>query len=160
MERLSQWSAKIVYGLIFVLISALTYEITVRYFFGSPTVWAYDATYMLYGTFYMLGAAYTLMVEGHVRVDAIYSKMSSRRKLIVDIIGYLVFFFPSIGALLYFGIEFAWESWRLWEKAKESIWAPPIYPFKTILPLATFLLLLQGIAKFIQCLNSLRGKEE
>jgi TRAP-type mannitol/chloroaromatic compound transport system permease small subunit len=158
-DRFSKWQAAVVCWLIFALIFTLTFEITARYFFGSPTLWAYDFTYILYGCLFMLGAAYTLLVDQHVRIEFIHSAMPPRMRTIVEIIGYLIFFFPAIGALLYFGSEFAWESWVVDEHAKQSIWAPVIYPFKTVLPVGAFLLLLQGIAKFIRCVTSLFGRE-
>lgn len=158
-DRFSKRQAAVVCWLIFALIFTLTFEITARYFFGSPTLWAYDFTYIFYGCFFMLGAAYTLLVDQHVRIEFIHSAMPPRARTIVEIIGYLIFFFPAIGALLYFGIDFAWESWVVDEHAKQSIWAPPIYPFKTVLPVAAFLLFLQGMAKFIRCVASLFGRE-
>lgn len=124
-DRFSKWQAALVCWLIFGLIFTLTYEITARYFFGSPTVWAYDATYIFYGSLFMLGAAYTLLVDQHVRIEFIHSAMPPRARAIVEIIGYLIFFFPAIGALLYFGIEFAHEAWVVEEHAKQSIWPPP-----------------------------------
>jgi TRAP-type mannitol/chloroaromatic compound transport system permease small subunit len=158
-DRFSKWQAAVVCWLIFALIFTLTYEITARYFFGSPTVWAYDFTYILYGSLFMLGAAYTLLVEQHVRIEFIHSAMPPRVRAIVEIIGYLIFFFPAIGALLYVGIDFALESWTLGEHAKQSIWAPPIYPFKTVLPVGAFLLFIQGMANFLRRVASLFGRE-
>ena len=120
--------------------------------FNAPTKWAYDVTYMLYGTLFLIGAAYTLLIDGHVRVDALRSAISPKTTTIIEILCYLIFFFPVIGGLVYFGAGFAQRSWVLAEQAKESVWAPPIYPFKTVLPVAMFLLLIQGIGKFTRCL--------
>lgn len=158
-DRFSKCQATVVCWLIFALIFTLTYEITARYFFGSPTVWAYDFTYMLYGSLFMLGAAYTLLVDQHVRIEFIHYAMPPRMREIVEIIGYLIFFFPAIGALLYVGVDFALESWTLGEHAKQSIWAPPIYPFKTILPVGALLLFIQGMANFVRHVASLFGRE-
>jgi TRAP-type mannitol/chloroaromatic compound transport system permease small subunit len=144
---------------IFPLIFALAYEITARFFFQSPTIWAYDATYMLYGSLYMLGLAYTLLIDGHVKIEFFYEKMSPRKRTVVDIAGYLLFFFPSVGVLFYFCLGFAWESWLMQERAKESIFAPPIYPLKTVMLIGIFLLLIQGTAKFIRHVASLMGRQ-
>lgn len=151
-NRVNRWTGKIVCWFILPLVFSLCYEIVARYIFNSPTLWAYDSTYILYGSLFMLGAGYTLLVDEHVRIDIIHSVISPKMKAITEILGYLIFFFPAIGALFFFGINFAKESWILGERSKMSIFAPPIYPFKTVLPVAAFLLLIQGIAKFTDCL--------
>lgn len=154
-DRINRWTGKIACWLIIPLIFSLCYEIVARYVFNAPTLWAYDTTYILYGSLFMLGAGYTLLVNEHVRIEVLLSAIPQKRiRQIIEILGYLIFFFPAIGALLYFGIDFAKESWMVGERAKESILAPPIYPFKTVLPVAAFLLLIQGIAKFARCLVS------
>jgi TRAP-type mannitol/chloroaromatic compound transport system permease small subunit len=158
-DRFSKWQGSVFCWLIFPLIFVLDYEITARYLFNAPTLWAYDLTYMTYGCLFMFGAAYTLLVDQHVRIEAIHQAISPKTRTIFEIIGYLVFFFPALIALLIFGSEFAWESWVMKEAAKGSIWGPPIYPFKAVLPAATLLLLLQGIAQFIRCVVSLMGRE-
>ncbi|GAI90872.1 unnamed protein product, partial [marine sediment metagenome] len=153
-DRVNRWTGKVVCWLILPLMLSLCYEVIARYAFNAPTLWAYDTTYILYGSLFMLGAGYTLLVDQHVRIEAIYSAIPPKMGTIFEIIGYLIFFFPAIGALLYFGIDFAKESWIVTEQAK-SLFAIPIYPFKTVLPVAAFLLLIQGIAKFAGCLVSL-----
>jgi TRAP-type mannitol/chloroaromatic compound transport system permease small subunit len=111
---------------------------------------------MLYGTAFMGAAAYTLLCDEHVRIELIYEKVSPKSRAIIDAIGYLVFFFPSVGALFYFGVEFALKSWRMLETSGESMWSPPIYPFKTIIPFAAFVLILQGVVQFCRCLSTIR----
>ena len=145
----SNWSGKIVSWLIFFLILELAYDTVARYGFNAPTAWSYDISYMLYGALFMLGAAYTLLVDEHIRVEAFYERFSPRARAFIDLIGYLVFFFPSVGVLIYFGIDFAWESWKLRETSI-TFWAPPVYPLKVLIPIAAFLLLIQGVAKFIR----------
>ncbi|MBW2127177.1 MAG: TRAP transporter small permease subunit, partial [Deltaproteobacteria bacterium] len=142
------------------LIFELVYDAVARYLFNAPTVWSFDLSYMLCGVLFMIGGAYTLLEEAHIRIEVFYIKFSERGKAIADVIGYLIFFFPAIGALFYFGIFYAAESWETLERSMSSYWSPPIYPFKTIIPLAAFLLLLQGIAKFINALAMIiKGKE-
>lgn len=153
-DHINRWTGRIVCWLILPLILVLSYEVVARYVFNAPTLWAYDTTYILYGSLFMLGAGYTLLVNQHVRIEVIYSAIPPKMRTILEIVGYLVFFFPAIGGLLYFGIDFARESWIVTEQAR-SLFAIPIYPFKTVLPVAAFLLLIQGIAKFANCLASL-----
>lgn len=158
--RLSEWSGKIFMWLGLLLVLELTYDTVARYAFHAPTVWSFDISYMLYGSLFMLGAAYTLLVEEHIRIEVFYKDRSPKGQAIIDLIGYLVFFFPAIGALLYFGTGYALNSWEVWEHAKVSMWAPPIYPFKTVIPIATALLFIQGLGKFIRCLVLISKGEE
>ncbi len=159
-DRLSEWIGKASAWLIPLLIAELVYDTIARYVFNAPTAWSYDISYMLYGAAFMGGASYTLLLDEHVRIEVIYEKVSRRSRAIIDAIGYVIFFFPSMGALLYFGTEFTIKSWKLLETSGESMWSPPIYPFKTIIPITALLLILQGIVQFIRCLVSIKkGKK-
>jgi TRAP-type mannitol/chloroaromatic compound transport system permease small subunit len=110
---------------------------------------------MLYGTIFMAGAAWTLLKDEHVRIEVLYERVSPRTRAFIDVMGYAVFFFPSMIALFYYGADFAIKSWKLMESSGESMWGPPIYPFKTVMPVAVLLLILQGIAQFLRSLISL-----
>ncbi len=158
-DTISEWSGKMVSWLIIPLIFGLSYEVIARYVFNSPTVWAYDLAYMFYGTMFMLGAAYTLMRNGHIRTDIFYERWSPRRQGWVNLISYLFLFFPGMFFFLFSGLEAAIHSWAILEKSDFSPWRPPLYPFKTIIPLTAFLLILQGISEFLKSLYSvLKGK--
>jgi TRAP-type mannitol/chloroaromatic compound transport system permease small subunit len=160
-DRLSEWIGKGSAWLIPLLIVELVYDTVARYIFNSPTAWSYDISYMLYGAAFMGGAAYTLLLDEHVRIEIIYENVSPKSRAIIDAIGYLIFFFPSMGALLYFGTEFTIKSWKILETSGESMWSPPIYPFKTIIPIAAVLLIFQGIVKFARCLITIaKGENE
>ena len=98
-DRFSLWSGRLVAWLIMPMVLSLVYEVVARYFFNAPTVWAYDMTFMLYGTFFMLGSAYTLMRGGHIRTDCLYGGWSPRRQGLDRRVCYLVFFFPPLIAL-------------------------------------------------------------
>ena len=156
MDRVSTWVGKASAWLIPLLIAELVYDTIARYLFNAPTAWSYDISYMLYGTAFMCAAAYALLRDEHVRIELIYEKVSPKSRAVIDAIGYLLFFFPSVGALFYFGVEFALKSWRMLETSGESMWSPPIYPFKTIIPLAALVLSLQGIVQFSRCLVAIR----
>lgn len=151
-DTVGEWSGKIVGWLIIPLIFGLTYEVIARYGFNSPTVWAFDFSYMIYGSLFMLGAVYTLRKNGHIRTDMLYDRWSPRRQGWVNAISYLFLFFP--GMILFFisGLDAAIHSWAILEKSDFSPWRPPLYPFKTIIPLTALMLIFQGISQFIKSL--------
>jgi TRAP-type mannitol/chloroaromatic compound transport system permease small subunit len=155
-DTFADWTGRIVAWLIIPMTIAVTWEVVARHFFRAPTIWAFDVTYMLYGTHFMLGTAYTLMRIGHVRTDMLYSKWPVRRQHMVDAIGYLFFFFPAMLLLLYFGGVEAAHAWAIGETSDASPWRPIVYPFKTVIPLTAVLLLIQGIAEFLKSLYAIR----
>ena len=126
---------------------AVTWEVVARHFFRAPTIWAFDVTYMLYGTHFMLGTAYTLMRIGHVRTDMLYQNWSVRRQNWIDAIGYLFFFFPAMALFFYYGWQESSHAWSIGETSDASPWRPIVYPFKTVIPVTAFLLIVQGIAE-------------
>jgi TRAP-type mannitol/chloroaromatic compound transport system permease small subunit len=151
-DTFTDWSGKIFAFLVLPLTAGLVYEVFSRYLFRDPTVWAYDVTYMLYGTLFMLGAAFTLYRGGHIRTDIFYRTWSARRQGTVDAALYLFFFFPGIIFFLLAGWEYAERSWIAGELAAASPWRPPMYPFKTVIPVAAVLLLIQGTSEFLKSL--------
>jgi TRAP-type mannitol/chloroaromatic compound transport system permease small subunit len=155
-DTIAEVSGKLTAWLIIPMTAAVTYEVVARHFFRAPTIWAFDVTYMLYGTHFMLGTAYTLMRVGHVRTDMLYQNWSIRRQNLVDAIGYLFFFFPAMAFVLYFGGQEAAHSWAIGETSDASPWRPIVYPFKTVIPLTALLLLIQGVAEFLKSLYAIR----
>jgi len=158
-DAISEWSGKLAAWMIIPMVGGVTYEVFARYGFDAPTMWAYDMTYMLYGSLFMLGAAYTLRKGGHIRTDFFYENWSVRRKGLVDSIGYLCFFFPGMIFFLIAGWDGAAQSWRIRELSEATAWRPPIYPFKTVIPLSALFLLLQGIPEFVRSLYAALGGE-
>jgi TRAP-type mannitol/chloroaromatic compound transport system permease small subunit len=154
-DRISELTGHAISWIVLLLTLILGYEVLMRYCFNSPTKWAYDISYMLGGTFFLLGAAYTLRMKAHVRIDLFYNQFSPRQRALIDVLFYLVFFFPLWIGLLYHLIPHVHMSWKLAERSLESYWRPPIYPFKTIMPIGVFLLLLQGLAEFVRSLTVL-----
>lgn len=123
-------------------------EVVLRYFFRSPTIWAWDVNIQIFGILIIFGGAYTYRTQGHVRVDLVISHVSRRTRAIMDLISSSWFFF-SYSVLLIISSQEAWRSFMIREKAS-SIWAPPLYPLKILIPLAILLLLLQGVAHVIR----------
>ena len=137
----------------------ITWEVFSRYVLNSPHAWVFDATYMLYGTLFMMAGAYTLAASGHVRGDVLYGFFRPRTQATLDLILYFVFFIPGVLALCWAGWDFASESWVINEHSSVSADGPPIYPFKAIIPLAGASLMLQGVVEILRCIICIRQGE-
>jgi TRAP-type mannitol/chloroaromatic compound transport system permease small subunit len=160
-DWLSESVGKMAGLLIVVLALIVSYDVVKRYFFGQPTVWAQEMSAMLFGTFIILGGAYTAKENKHVNMDIFYSRFSARGRAILDIVTFFILTIPFLGILLWKGGEGAWRSVANLEH-DSSQWGPPLYPFRIMLPLGALLFLLQAIVKFIrdcQTLRSMAGKE-
>ncbi len=155
-DAISTWVGKTFAWCILILTLAVSYEVFVRYIAGAPTTWAFDAGYILYGTLFMMAGAYTLARNGHVRGDFLYRQWSPRNQARIDLVLYFLFFFPGILAFIYSGFNFARMSWIMNEHSAFSPEGPPIYPFKTLIPITGILLLLQGVAEVIRCVICIR----
>jgi TRAP-type mannitol/chloroaromatic compound transport system permease small subunit len=155
-DAVSDFTGRVDAWLIITMVASLVYEVGARYIFDAPTVWAYDMTYMLYGTFFMMGAAYTLKHKGHIRTDSFYGEWSPRTQGWVDTVAYLVFFFPPLVAFLVVTWDYFFKSYEQGERIMTSPWMPIVWPFKFALPLATALLLLQGVSELAKSLHAAR----
>jgi TRAP-type mannitol/chloroaromatic compound transport system permease small subunit len=149
-DSLNIFIGKLISWLVPIIMLEMIYEIIARYIFNAPTNWSYDISYMLGGTFFWLGAAYTLLIGKHVRVDIFYTRFSPRVRAGIDVVLMTTFFFPLFIALLYYALPWSYQSWVSGEKSLETFWRPIVYPFKAILSLGLILLLLQGAANFIK----------
>ena len=158
-DKMSHWSGQIVSYLIYPMVGGLIYEVFARYLFHAPTDWAYDMTYMLYGTIFMLGAGYTLLNKGHIRTDMFYSKWPPQKQGKIDAIMYLTLFFPGMVFFLIAGIDYAAHSWITYERTTLSPWRPVIYPFKTVIPVTALLLLIQGVSEFFKSVHAWKRGE-
>jgi len=145
--------------LVIGLTGLIGFEVFSRYVLNNPHAWAFDAQMMLYGTMFMMAGAYTLAKNGHVRGDILYGFLKPRTQAIFDLILYVVFFIPGIIALAYAGYIFAADSWRILEHSSITADGPPIYPFKTIIPIAGVFLLLQGIVEIMRCVVCIQNGE-
>ncbi len=149
-DRIALTSGRLVAWLIIPMVLSLVYEVVARYVFNAPTVWAYDMTFILYGTFFMLGAAYTLMRKGHIRTDSLYAGWSPRRQGLTDAVCYLVFFFPSLAIFTWLGWEFFLKSFLQGERFVTSPWMASAWPLKFVMPAAGVLLLIQGVSETLK----------
>ena len=148
-DRLSEIVGKAVSWMCLAIIAVMLYEIAARYFFNSPTAWAHEVTTMLYGTFCIIAGTYTHRYQGHVRSEALYHLLSRRGKAIIDTLtGSLVLFVLIVFFIA--SVDFAHDSWVRNEMSSRSTWAPPLYPFKTVLPVAVGLITLQSAAHLLR----------
>ena len=155
-DRLSTFVGQAFSWLIVVLTGLICWEVFSRYVFNTPHAWAFDVQIMLYGSLFMMAGAYTLAKNGHVRGDVLYGFFKPRTQASLDLLLYIVFFFPGVIALAYAGYTFAEESWRINEHSSITADGPPIYPFKMIIPLAGIMLLLQGLVEIVRCIVCIR----
>jgi TRAP-type mannitol/chloroaromatic compound transport system permease small subunit len=155
-DRVSTWIGQAFSFLILVLTAHVSWEVFSRYVLDSPRAWAFDAMIMLYGTLFMMAGAYTLAKNGHVRGDVLYGFFPPRTQATIDLTLYIVFFIPGVFALTYAGYYYAADSWRIHETSNITSEGPPIYPFKTIIPLAGGILFIQGIVEIIRCVICLK----
>jgi TRAP-type mannitol/chloroaromatic compound transport system permease small subunit len=155
-DRISTWAGKAAAWLIIMLMSVVCIEVFKRYILNAPDAWIYDINNMMYGTLFMMCGAYTLAQNAHVRGDFLYGSMRPRTQASLDLALYILFFLPGIGALIYAGYEYAGDSWRIGEHSNVTANGPPVYHFKSIIPIAGTLVMLQGLAEIVRCLVCLK----
>ena len=159
-DAISERTGRMVGWIAVPMIVALIYEVLARYVFHRPTIWSYEITYMIYGTHFLLGAAYTLKVKGHIRIDVLYMHFSPRRRALLDVIGYLVIFFPVTIILIFASFDMAKDAYQIKEVSQCTPWQPILWPFKSVICVGFSLFLLQGIAEFVRSIVMLvRGEE-
>jgi TRAP-type mannitol/chloroaromatic compound transport system permease small subunit len=155
-DQFSYWSGKAFAWLIVVLTLVVSVEVFKRYILNAPTAWIFDFNNMLYGTLFMMCGAYTLALSGHVRADFVYGRLSPRPQAALDLALYILFFIPGILALIYAGYGYAAESWAIGEHSTVTAEGPPVYHFKSVIPIAGTLVIIQGVAEIVRCVVCLR----
>lgn len=165
-DRLSAWAGKSFGWCILILTGATTYEVFVRYVLRSPTAWAFDISYIMYGTLFMMAGGYCLSRNGHVRGDFVYRLWPPRMQAAIELTLYFLFFFPGIAALIYGGFSYAAESLSYMPfgvdgpRGEISINSPigvPVFPLKILLVVASSIMFLQGIAEAIRCVQCIKS---
>src|SRR5688500_17499647 len=155
-DQFSYWSGKAFAWLIVALTLVVSIEVFKRYILNAPTAWIFDFNNMLYGTLFMMCGAYTLAAGGHVRADFVYGRLQPRTQAGLDLALYLLFFLPGILALIYAGFDYALDSWRIGEHSTVTAEGPPVYHFKSVIPIAGVLVMLQGVAEIARCIVCVR----
>ncbi len=132
------------------------YEVVVRYVFNNPTSWAFDLSYLMYGALFFMAGAYTLSRGGHVRADMYYRRWPDRTQAAVELVLYVLFFFPGILALMIAGWRYGIEAMRIREVSVNSPAGIPIWPLKMMISVGGALMALQGVAEVLRCVLCLR----
>ena len=158
-DKVSTWIGQFFSWLIVALTLMISWEVFSRYVLDSPHAWAFAVMSMMYGSLFMMAGAYTLSKNGHVRGDVLYGFFPPRLQAWFDLILYFVFFIPGVFALAYAGYGFAADSWAINEHSNITADGPPVYPFKTILPIAGFFLLAQGLVEVVRCIVCIKQGE-
>jgi TRAP-type mannitol/chloroaromatic compound transport system permease small subunit len=143
--------------LIVIITALVTLEVLSRKFLDAPHAWAFDAQIMLYGTLFMMAGAYTLAKNGHVRGDVLYGFFPPRLQATVDLVLFVLFFLPGAVAMVWAGWSYAGESFAIREHSTITVDGPPIYPFKAVIPVAGFFLLVQGLVEIVRCVYCLKN---
>ena len=149
-NAISNFMARVCKWLVLLLSFIICYEIFCRYVLNNPTKWCFDLSYMIGGTFFLMGEAWTLRKRQHVRIDIFYNRFSKKTRARIDIVLLCIFFFPLWGGLLYALIPYVAFSWEMGERSMQGYWQPIIYPFNKFMPLGVGLLLLQGVAELLR----------
>ena len=158
-DRISTWIGQAFSWLIVALTLLISWEVFSRYALDNPHPWAFDVMSMLYGSVFMMAGAYTLSKNGHVRGDVLYGFFPPRLQAGLDLLLYFLFFIPGVVALAWAGYNFAAESWAINEHSNITADGPPVYPFKTIIPIAGAFLLAQGLVEIVRCIVCLQQGE-
>ena len=144
---------------IVILTLGTCFEVMMRYVFNDPTSWAFDLSYMMYGAVFYMAGAYTLSRGGHVRADMFYRKWPERTQATVELVLYVIFFFPGILALVVAGSDYGIESLRIREVSVNSPAGMPIWPLKMMICVGALLIAIQGFAEVLRCIVCLREGE-
>lgn len=155
-DKISTFVGKTFAWLIVSLTLLITYEVFSRYALDAPHDWAFDGMIQMYGMLFMMAGAYTLSKNGHVRGDVLYGFFPPRLQASLDLTLYFVFFLPGVIALCWAGYIYAGDSWAILEHSGITADGPPVYQFKTIIPVAGAFLLMQGIVEIIRCVICLK----
>jgi len=158
LDKISEWTGRIFSFIVVPLTLLIVFEVISRRIFDRPTIWTFELSNFLFGSHFMLVAAYGLLNKSHVSIDIFTMRLSPQRKEILFLAGYFLFFFPFLITILYYGIQVAAISWSIGEESW-SVWHPPLYPIKTVIPITAGLLILQGISDVIKKIIFLKGEK-
>jgi TRAP-type mannitol/chloroaromatic compound transport system permease small subunit len=146
-DSINDGIGRVISFLVYPMIGVLVWEVFMRYVFNRPTIWAHELSALFYAVFFLLGGAYTLRWKAHINVDVLYVRLSPRSRAMIDLLTWLLFYF-FCGVLVWQGAQAGWKSFMRLERAS-TVWEPYIWPVKCCIPLAAFLMLLQGATKTI-----------
>ena len=159
-DRFSDVVGRVLALSMLALVGMIAYECVARYGFNAPTLWVSEASYMVNGAAFMLGCAYALHKGAHVRTDIFWERYPERRKGWIDLVSYLLLFYPTLAVLFAISIDDVLSSYELGERSQMSHWRAIMWPFRSAVPLAALLLMVQGISECLKCCYQIRfGRE-
>jgi len=150
-DRFTDVTGRLIALSMLFLVATISYEVVMRYGFGAPTVWVYESSFMVNGAAFMLGSGYALLKGAHVRTDIYWENYSERKKGVVDLISYLLFFYPAMITFMLISYDDALHSYDTGERSQESVWRAIMWPFRATIPLAALLLMIQGVSEVLKC---------
>ena len=151
-DKFTEWTSYLFIALLIPLVFANVIEVFARYALKAPTVWALDVTTMSYAALFMLGSALALLKGAHVRTDILWEAFSDRTKGMIDSLAFLLFFLPTMAVLFFISIDDFWYSVSINERSSSGAWTPLLWPLRGVIPLAAFLLFLQGVSELMKSL--------
>lgn len=150
-DRFSDVTGKLIALTMLFLVVTISYEVVMRYGFNAPTVWVYESSFMANGAAFMLGCGYALYKGAHVRTDIYWENYSERTKGIVDMVSYILLFYPVMITFMLVSFDAAWDSWDTGERSQESVWRVIMWPFRVTIPLSAALFMIQGVSEVLKC---------
>jgi TRAP-type mannitol/chloroaromatic compound transport system permease small subunit len=159
-DRFTDATGKLVSLAMLFLVVSISYECFSRYLFNSPTIWVLDTSYIANGSAFMLGTGYALLKGAHVRTDMLWDKYSERKKGAIDLISYLLLFFPVMITFFVISVDDAWYAYQIGETSEQTAWRPILWPFRASVPLAALLFMIQGVSESLKCWYQLRTGRE
>jgi TRAP-type mannitol/chloroaromatic compound transport system permease small subunit len=159
-DRFTDVTGKLIALAMLFLVFSISYECFSRYLLDAPTIWVMDTSYIANGSAFMLGCGYALLKGAHVRTDMLWDKYSERKKGTVDLVSYLLLFFPVMITFFYISVDDAWYAFQIGETSEQSPWRPILWPFRASVPLAALLFMVQGVSESLKCCFQIRfGRE-
>lgn len=158
-DAVTEWTGKICSWTVLILMLVIVFEVVTRRVLNRPTVWTFETSTQIYGFHFMMLAAYTLLHGKHISVDIFVQNFSRKARAYIDLLTYALFFFPFMAVIFYEGLHYARVSWAIRE-VSFTVFAPPLYPIKTVIPVVAGLLLLQGLSQFIRRIYHVAGGGE
>ena len=159
-DRFSELTGKLISLSMLWLVASISYECFSRYLFNAPTVWVLESSYMTNGSAFMLGCAYALHKGAHVRTDMLWDKYSERKKGWIDLVSYVLLFYPTLITLMVISVDDAWYAFTIHELSEQTPWRPVMWPFRSAIPVAALLLMIQGVSESLKCWYQIRfGRE-
>ena len=159
-DRFSDAIGRLISLAMLYLVATISYECFSRYLFNAPTIWVLESSYMANGSAFMLGCAYALHKGAHVRTDMLYEKFSERKKGWIDLVSYLALFYPTLVILMAISIDDAWYAYSIDERSEQTPWRPVMWPFRSAIPLAALLLMIQGVSESLKSWYRVRHGRE